>query len=161
MTHKMQHFLAVWLSLTFKMANIKIIHLYIYAAYSSIIISVQWPLWLIRAENMTGIWISSLILWSLHSVLWDLFTLRGTRGSHRQLAKANGPLLLFRVSGWNRLLWGQVREGTSLRGTAGDLLHSLQGLERLWRKSGIGSSCKYSLEAFLLCFGNVKETWKG
>lgn len=70
-------FLAVWLSLAFKMANIKITHLYIYAAYSSMITSVQWPLWLIWAGSMTGIWISGLILWSLRSALWGLLALQG------------------------------------------------------------------------------------
>lgn len=56
-------------------------------------------LWLIWAGSMTGIWISSLILWSLHSVLWDLLTLRGTCGSHREPAKANDPQLLLKVCG--------------------------------------------------------------
>lgn len=81
------------------MANIKITHLYIYAAYSSMITSVQWPLWLIWAGSMTGIWISGLSLWSLRSALWDLFALQGARGSRRQPAEANGPQLPLKVRG--------------------------------------------------------------
>lgn len=110
-------FLAVWLSLAFKMANIKITHLYIYAAYSSIITSVQWPLWLIWAGSMTGIWMCSLILWPLHFVLWHLLTLWETGGSHHQPAEANGPQLLLKVHGWNRLLQGAGQgRHKSLRG---------------------------------------------
>lgn len=85
------------------MANIKITHLYIYAAYSSIITSVQRPLWLIWVGNMTGIWIFSWNLWSLHSILWGLFTLQGICVGHQQ---PDGPQLLLKVCWQKGLLKG-------------------------------------------------------
>lgn len=64
---------------------------------------------------MTGIWISSLNLWSLHSVLQDLFALWG-----HAAVEANGPQLLLTICGRNGLLQGWVRVGTSLwRGNKG------------------------------------------
>lgn len=147
-------FLAVWLSLAFKMANIKITHLYVYAACSSIIASLQWPLWLIWAGNMTGIWISSLILWCFHSVLWDLCTLQGTCGSHCQpdwvpWTKQAAPR-------------GQVRAGTSLgvndtRGATSLSIMSSEAVEeeRHWQLLYVLSKALFTL------FGEGKGDLKG
>lgn len=139
------------------MANIKITHLYIYAAYSSIIASLQWPLWLIWVWNMTGIWISCWNLWSLHSLLWDLFTLQRVCVSHQQPDEANGTQLLHKVCGQKGAQVARSEQAPACGAEWGlRPSPSPQGLQRPWRQNSIGSSCKYSLKSFLLCLGDLK-----
>lgn len=136
-------FLGVWLLLDFKMTYIKITHLYVFAAYSSIITTAEWLFNLGWKHD----WKSDL---QSDSLVWNSFTW-ANGGSQCQPAKGDHPssssrfvCLLQRASQSQHQSWG----------SRGATLLSPRSAESSEREQ------HWQLKSFLLSFEDVKETWK-